>query len=651
MMPKDGPGNNQDSDMIQSASPSANPVEFSESNDTGAEVVEIQQEMLAAMDLEALRIMDRHGVNRKEAYKRIKEKNLLQGKNTPRETIGDRQDIIKGVEHERIEAQKHDLIAALSPLKEASEHEGPIQLKLQSYALYRDMEPWIKVSDSADYRGVKLDTEMLLANLNDMIRIFWHKHAKKLRFVELGPGTGDKMTQLIIKLLNQIRLGKLQNLVGANKLKHIDLDFVDVCGAMLHLTFITLLKKIRYQIKNMQGAQLGEDHPWKEFVDFLNVNGKVFTQNEDLATLKIEKSFYAFISNELKGHNGEPIESILKYALARYFGLKKSDAKLLDFLDNELQLPLEINPRLATFESLDGQRFQSTKETPTCIFHLGDEIMNDFPGKTLKEEYAGNLLGTATPFNKKLHEQQVRKGFVDESNIDATYIVFSFQTGTLEHPNATKEEIQPDADRTLPAYNNPRFNYFVSHLFENPELSIFIDPKSGNIFEDHTACYDIVPEYCEDPDHPGYYGTTHRLIFNRDINIHITLSHTEDKEIQKETHVFNVKKGQEVFLLPSYKPTTNQVEKLCDEADIKVVDLYQDINKTNAVFVVRAKTEFEKEFDRQLTMLEEDDKEMGGIIYIEEEPTSAADDEPDVAETRQRVRDHLGRFVKKQIHA
>lgn len=613
--------------------------------DTGQEVFKLRQEMLKEWDLEAFQIMERHGITKKEAYMRIRSRNRRDGKKTLKETTGDRQDVLKMVDGERIEAQKLDLIAALEPLNDNSDRSLKPKLRLQSHTLYRDMGPWFDVSESEEYRGVKHDQEMILTSLNEIIRTVWHKHAKELKIVELGPGTGDKIKEIILKLLNQMRLGKLNNL-GPHKLKHIDLDLVDVSGAMLHLTFVSILRTIRSQLKKMKANQLGEDHPWKEFVEFIELHEKEFTLNEDLATLKIEKSFYAFISDTLKRHDGKPVENILRYALARYFGFKKTDTELLDWLDNDLKLPLDIRPRSATFQSLDGRRFHSTKGKPTLATRLGDEICNAHPDVAIKEEFAGNLIGTAAAFNKRDHEAEVRHGFVDEFNIDATYITFSFQTGTLDHPNATSEEIQADAEKVMPAYDNDPFNHFVSHLFKNPELSTFSDPVTGETYNDHADCYDVVPDYGEDPDNPGFYGTTHHLVFKRDLDISVTISYVEDKVIKEKTQTYKVKKGQEVFLLASYKPTVEQIKHLCEENDLKVVKVYldDDINQTNAVFLIRAKTDFEKAWDRKRR---EEEKEERAAEEQEAE-SEEGDEEVTVHTTAEQMRNKLGRFIGKK---
>lgn len=614
---------------------------FGKKSNTGTDYVKLDQ---LKFEEEVQQVMttgsDRHAAE-KIVYNR---RNTRRSRNNIKtnKLTGGRIEVHQAIENDRKEAQKRDLITTLAPLNDNDDRSLKPKLRLESHFLYKNMGPWLEVSESEEYRGVKLDKEMILASINEIVRTVWHRHAKDLRIVELGPGTGDKIKDIIIKLLNQMRLGKYTNL-GPNKLKHIDLDIVDVSEAMLHLTFISILRTIKNQLNKMQANQLGEDHPWKEFVEFIELHEKEFTSSEDFANLKMDKSFYAFISDKLKRHNGEPVENILRYALARYFGFKKTDTELLDWLDNELELPLDIRPRSATFQSLDGQRFHSTKEQASMISHFGDEIGNKFPGITIEEEYAGNLLGQATPFNKRQHEAEVKDGRVDESSINATYILYSFQTGTLDHPNATPEEIQADAKRIMPAYDNDEFNHFVSHLFKNPELSTFSDPVTGEAYIDHTDCYDVVANYGEDPDNPGYYGTTHHLVFNRDLDISITISYIEDKMIKEETKTFKAKKGQEVFLLPSYKPTAAQMEQLCEKNDIKVVDVYQDYEGTNAVFLIRAKTDFEKVWDQKRREKEEETANQASEIKV---------GSPTVHTTTAQIRDRFGRFTgKKQICA
>lgn len=640
-------GSDKPDKVIIQSHQAGNPEDFEGDTD------DVQLASVKLAEAHIAQISEEFGVSAREASKILNNRMAEAAKKIKIETVADvsgavtrgasegRTEIINAVKHRRQEAQKRDLIDTLSPASpivlnpskldpntiEPPKHPINTKFKQQSHTLYRDMDPWFKVSEDVNYREAKKDLDLIMANLSDILRTVWHKNAKKLGITEMGPGDVFKIKNITDKILNMMRLGRLN--LGGKPTTHVDLDVVDVSGEILFAVITTFLSEIIQQVRVIGSKQLRDNHPWKQFIDFVQKHDKKYTSNHIQASTKVEESFYKMLDEELKRHNGTPVKSIIKYALARYFGLKKVDEKLLDELDKVIQLPLEIFPHVTTFEKLDGKKLQATKTKARVAFHLGDEVCNDSPEDNIRKVYRDNILDEPHVINKREHERNPD----DENNIQATYVVFSFQTGKLHEPNASAVELAHEGHRILPAYDNPNFNFFASHLFEKPELSTFSNPKTGEIYEDHTECYDIVPDFVEDCDHPGYYGTVHHLEFTKDVDINITISDKDNKD--QETYTFKMRKGQKPLLIPSYKPAVVQIEDICDELDLKVVDVYEDINETNAVFVIRKMTEYEKELKRQ-TKLELED--------IDDDDTEA-NETPDVV-VRHQIRNIYGQFAK-----
>jgi len=649
MTNKKGPKNPEKE--VEETSHPVNPDDFVGDTDEAAAAA---QEF---MQTEIVLIAEQRGITIKKATQVFFER-LRRSSQVTTETSSSRREVLKAVENRRIQDQKRDLIAALTPIDHEINPEqlGPKALecpqapidakfKLQSHALYREMDPWMKVDEAPEYRKAKKDLELLLANFSDILRTVWHKKAKEIGVLEMGPGSGKKIKAFEDKYTYQQKLGRM--FLGNKNIKSIPmvLDLGDISAEILYHVFSYILDDIIYPIRSIGSKVLRDDHPWKEFVDFVQKHEKRFTDHPSQASLKVEASFHKLIDGDLRRFDGQPVESIVKYALARYFGFKKVDGEALDELDKVVKLPLEIHPHKVAFKDMDGKRFHTNSKQARVAMHLGDEICNGFPPEGIKELYRDNVLDEPRVINKRKHKQNPD----DETNIEATYLIFSFQTGNLDEPNASTEELDAEAARILPAYDNEAFNYFVSHLFHNNNLSVFRDPDTGAVYDDHSECFDIEADFVEDWDNPGYYGTTHHLVFNRDINIDIEIE-GKDKfgNIVKDTVTFCMKKGHSVFLLPSYKPTIKQIEKVCEDLDIKVVDVYaDDPDGSNAVFLVRNMTEYERDLNRQRKLeLHEAELADGECLLDEEDPDPANENGDEVAKARVFIRDEFGKFAK-----
>lgn len=479
---------------------------------------------------------------------------------------------MKLFEHEkRREAQKQEVMHALRTGKQ------------RSRALYLDIEHWKEVSNDAAYAGKQHDLETTDTNINEILRDVGHQGAKKFRFVEMGPGTGEKPKRLSRKLLSNMKLDRAH--LGPEKLVAFDLHSADVSPEMLFGTFMLILNDTLKGIRSLNTDIIGENHPWREFVEFLEhaekENGEKpqYTESSGLAAISVQKAFYKYLRGKLVGHDKRSfVQSLLKFSLARYFGIKKNDHKLLFELDRDIKLPFEMYPHQTTFEDLDGSEFRTTRTVSTLYNHAGNEAMNQFPGKTVKETYAENLCRDTPEMIKETEA-------IGEGRIRATYVLFSFQTNK-------------EGEKILNGYNIPSFNKFVSHLFasstspDDPNLVTLIDPtdkssKKAKILKNE-KCYKIEASYEEDPDNPGFFGTVHRLVFTRDVNVMVN---PENKPPQ----IYPKNKGDKIMLLPSYKPSVEQMIALCEENGLKVVKIYLNEDGTNAVFLIRRKTKEERD--------------------------------------------------------
>ena len=383
------------------------------------------------------------------------------------------EEIIENEKNRRKEAQKFDLIDALK------------KDKLQSHALYRDPDPWIKVSEDWEYRKRQKDLDTILTKINEIFKIVGHDGARQLRMVQMGPGTGKKDKAIIEKMLEQMKLDRAP--LGEGRLENFILDLVDVSPEMLFCTFSLILDHIRPKIRSLKSENVTEHHPWKGFKEFLEKSETAqgdtpeYTESPSLAAISVRKAFYKYLRKDLVSHDDRTyVQSLLKFALARYFGLKKSDNKLLYELDRDIDLPFEINPHKGTFEKINGDEFSTTRTVSTCYSHIGNEAMNQFPEITIKDLYANNLL-------KRTPEVIRETEATGEAKIRATYVMFSFQTD------------QDGDEAIMDGYDIPSFNHFVSHLFADPNLSTFIDPETSNILT-NKKCYRVEASYEEDPD-------------------------------------------------------------------------------------------------------------------------------------------------------
>lgn len=449
--------------------------------------------------------------------------------------------------------------------------------KLESLALYYDGEKWLRVSSDKEYRKRQLELAIIIDNLPEIIALCEHQGAKETHVVELGPGDGKKTKEIYSRLIE--------------KLKKMNLHLVDASPDMLVRTLVQLLNEIKnnaYFISTRSRSR--EDHPYKQFIDLLRKYKLKPSDDPKLPWDKVEIIMHSKISpDDDPRYTPTPLEQklkkgdLLKFCLARLFALHRTEnSDIITDLDDNVQLPLKITPHWQTFNNVDSSLFTADETHSSIIFHQGNEICNAHPSEPIAELYDKKLL------NKPI----VPEGVEDpkEEEIIANRAVVGFQLGKFDDPGRRNGELSKEAAKILAGYDIPNFNDFVSHMFFDPNIVQYSDSLDRNIAPEN--CIEVVADFMEDPDNPGYYGTVHKLRFTRKVNATITRGDTVET-IEKSN-------GDEILLLASYKPTINQMHQLFAEKHIKPVRIFTNAKKdpTHAVFLVRKMTDAEiKEYE------------------------------------------------------
>ena len=494
--------------------------------------------------------------------------------------LNKRQEVLSNQIGARRETQKMEIMEALET--------GGIN----PHAHYHDPEPWAKVESESLYQTRQKDIDILKRseNLKSIIECLADRNTEYLHIADLGPGTGRKTIQIIDKLL---------------KYYPLDLELVDVSPEMLFKTVASLFDKIAWHIRErLARGEVGESNPWKEFIEFARNHELALTQRPTDAALKIEKIFYKYLAGELYRHDEKmKAASLGKFILGRKFSLHRPhDVPLFDELDEEVELPLEVYPNKKTFEKLKSSEFENPDNCATLFMQLGNVICNSHPENTIRDLLAKNLLDKP---EVKGDEKNPR-----EQDIKANYALVSFHLGKFDKPDVPEGKLNKEAKKILEGYTTPAAIHFCSHLFTDPELTTFLRPGPKTIREEgfidpdddreskgelkREDCFDIVTTYEEDPDHPGYYGKIHRLVFKRNVKIKIK---KYDKNLDEGVnYYYEKKKGEEILLLPSYTPTLSQMRQLCKKHGLQIVKTLKDDDKkpTTAVLLLRGMTEREK---------------------------------------------------------
>ncbi|MFC1599646.1 hypothetical protein ACFL3T_01295 [Patescibacteria group bacterium] len=443
--------------------------------------------------------------------------------------------------------------------------------KQETHALYYDKEKWRAVSEDEEYRKRQLELTIILENLQLILEICGHPGAKDVNVCELGPGDGTKS--------NKIR--KALHELGISFTHH----HYDASPAMLLDTLIKPVVDIATNAVNTaRKGRAREDHPFKELVEFIIRTKVRIPQYQNNALQKIEIMLHRMIAPDVRDDDPEYDKimkvrngDFFKFCLARMFSLHSaSNAKEIKSLDEEVKLPYKFVPHHKRFDQIDPEEIAADEDTATIIFHQGNEICNSHPSEPIEKLYHDILL------NDPVVPEEIEDPDERERLTQATYAVVGFQIGKFDEPGRHNGELQKEARRILKGYDIPPFNEFVSHLFTDEDGTFvkFVDGGGRRIKPEN--CIEVKAEFTEDPDNPGFYGTVHTLRFTRKVNAVVD-------RIGSGLQVVEKNKGDEILLLPSYKPTIDQMIQLFEEKHIKVIKiLTQDMDDpTHAVFVVR----------------------------------------------------------------
>ncbi|MFC1647397.1 hypothetical protein ACFL10_00185 [Patescibacteria group bacterium] len=497
----------------------------------------------------------------------------------------------------RQEAQKRDIIESLETGK------------VPTYAHYRDSDPWEKVDKDLAYASLQQDLDILkdAKNLKRLLELIMHPGSDYLKVVDLGPGTGRKIAEVIFKMIRSC---------------FVDLVLVDVSPEMLFKTVAGIYDAIAEYIRGRQIRQeITKQSPWIDLVKFLTENGLRNTKHPTEAASKIEKLFYEYLSGELERHDADledaldVIVSLGRFILARKFSMhKKEHAQLLNELDQTVPLPLEVEPRAGIFQQTDGSEFHTQDDFTTLVTQIGNVVCNQHPEITLRDLFAKNFLDEPEVVGDGDEE--------NEKNIKATYALLSFHVGKLDKPEERSAARRAETKRILPGYNSEASQHFVSHLFTDPELTTFLDPDSDEEL-DRNDCFNIMTTFEEDPDNPGYYGVVHRLVFKRKVKIRVDLKDTSLSVTSP--HYYEKGPGDEILLLPSYFPTIKQMKELCEKHGLKIVETFVNDKKdpTTAVLLIRKMTE------KELAVVKEKLERLGQEEEQEQEQEQEQEPDPE----------------------
>ncbi|MBD3156613.1 hypothetical protein GF369_02170 [Candidatus Peregrinibacteria bacterium] len=487
-------------------------------------------------------------------------------------------------------------------------------------------EKWAAVCNAEDYPLQEKALGILRTRTGDMLEIVTPDDSEKLRIYDFGVGTGQK---------GEIILNKAIERNG----RHIEYHGVDASQDMLKIAMVQMAKHIVQEALELKKAprKVRCHSKWKQLIQFIR---KFDLEYSTLQSEHLNFVFTRIFKRHCTNPEGKESEYLLKFFIARMLRLRRTDIRgkrYINELDHTVDLPLSMYAHPQQFQTFTKAEFEPQDKEGVVIFDLGSEICNQFPGKSLAMFY-DLLIDPETPN----HEDGIVP-LEDEKNVQTNYAVLGLQLGEIP---TSKRQFREMRSKMRIAYNNPAFRALTEHPFLRDDVT-YIDLATGEEvhFQDIGFIY---VDYEEDPEHPGYYMSTHRLYITEDVEIINALGEkttiygrsrahdvfeqavdalfdpdreeelggrrneilnrcnvsTKEELLAAGPQMFfsrdysNYGNGikiaeeileepsglQETLLYPSYKPSLKQIVSLHHQNGLKIIDVYSD-NEENPSYV------------------------------------------------------------------
>ena len=516
-------------------------------------------------------------------------------------------DVIKSLRHERHTMDPSDIVRLneemfterMLPVVYESLKNG----KLDYRTVYTRPDLWENVEKSPDYVSLKKGIEILKQHLPEIVDIV-ARGKPNVKIFDLGVGTGKKP-----RLIKDVFIKEGKN---------VDLHLVDTSPFMLKATTVIMMEDLMRQIlakaatlDGIEGQQtffmhdetdIGTDMPekrldniksdlWFPLIEMCRKYKLEFSKNEHLRE-SLHRIFYKFLldvsSKEQNEQTDDTSTDLIKNLAARILSLhigRQGQRKIIDELDEKIQLPLKIHLRLQAIEDLPAEDFQPSDNEGVFACDLGCRAFNDSPQKTIPM-YLKFLSNPKVP--EGVEDPVPEK---DEPKVEASYLLIGFQ---LSHFTKKSPEFEKESKIILKGYDTEASFELITAPFKlsqikyynnNGGLVTFKDLLMNDEEENNYA--EVITEYEEDPANPEYLRIVHKLKFKKDLIFKVG-----------DYPPFKKLAGEEILLppSPSYKPILGQITGLCEENGIKVCKNYVDNDKCPKYvkLLVRRMTDKEK---------------------------------------------------------